>query len=109
MGNKQSHRVSNAPLVRLLAGVGAIIFVILAIMAFINISLQGIIAGLLLMLVGIIVLISCFGSYRHGIPFTALFILIMGIVGCVIGSIFAWWIGLIAGLLILVAGIIGLL
>ncbi len=107
MGN--SHRVSNAPIVRLLAAIGAIILVILAIMKFISPSLPGIIGGLLLMLVGIIVLISCFGSYKHGIPFTALFILIMGIVGCVIGFMFASWIGLIAGILILIAGIVGLM
>ncbi len=106
---KDSHRVSNAGLVRILAGIGAIILVILAILAFMSFSLNGVISGLLLILVGLIVLISCFGSYRHGIPFTAIFILIMGIVAIVIGWLFGGIIGLIAGILILIAGIIGLL
>ena len=110
MGSKKSsYRVSNPGVVRLLAGIGAIILLILAIMAFMGFSLPGIICGLLLLLVGLIVLISCFGSYRHGIPFTALFILVMGIVAIVIGWICAGIFGLIAGILIFIAGIIGLL
>jgi len=107
MGNK--HRVNNAPMVRLLAGIGAIIFIILAIIRFMGFSLMGIVWGILLLLVGLVVLISCFGSYKHGIPFTAVFILVMGIVGIIIGSLGFWFVGLIAGILIFIAGIIGLL
>ena len=103
------HRVHNAPLVRLLAGIGAIILIILAVMAFIGFSLGGIICGILLLLVGLVVLISCFGSYKHGIPFTAVFILVMGIVCIIIGWICAGLFGVIAGILIFIAGIIGLL
>jgi len=102
-------RVNHAGFVRLLAGIGAIILIILAIIAFMGFSLRGIINGLLLLLVGLIVLISCFGSYKHGIPFTALFILIMGIVCIVIGWFCAGLFGLIAGILVFIAGIIGLL
>ncbi|MFX1338753.1 MAG: hypothetical protein ACFFDK_09100 [Promethearchaeota archaeon] len=101
--------VSNVALVKLLAGVGAVIFIILALIHFITPSLIGIVYGLLDLLVGIIVLISLFGSRKRGIPFTALFILVMGIVGCIIGYLTFGWIGLIAGILIFVAGIVGLL
>ena len=107
MANK--HRVHNAPLVRLLAGIGAIIFIILAIIRFMGFNLLGIVWGILLLLVGLVVLISCFGSYKHGIPFTAVFILVMGIVGIIIGYLGFWIVGLIAGILIFIAGIIGLL
>ena len=107
MGN--THRVNNAPMVRLLAGIGAVIFIILAIIRFMGFSLMGIVWGILLLLVGLVVLISCFGSYKHGIPFTAVFILVMGIVGIIIGSLGFWFVGLIAGILIFIAGIIGLL
>lgn len=107
MGNK--NRVNNASMVRLLAGIGAIIFVILAIIRFMGFNLMGIVWGLLLLLVGLVVLISCFGSYKHGIPFTAIFILVMGIVGIIIGWYGFSIIGLIAGILIFIAGIIGLL
>ena len=107
MGN--THRVNNAPMVRLLAGIGAIIFVILAIVRFMGLNLIGIVWGLLLLLVGLVVLISCFGSYKHGIPFTAIFILVMGIVGIIIGYLGFQWLGLIAGILVFIAGIIGLL
>ena len=104
-----SERVSNVGLVKLLAGVGAVIFIILALIRFIQPSLMGIVWGLLLLLVGLIVLISLFGSRKRGIPFTGLFILVMGIVACIIGYFAFGWIGLIAGILIFVAGIIGLL
>jgi hypothetical protein len=107
MGN--THRVNHAPMVRLLAGIGAIILVILAILAFMGFSLQGVIRGLLLLLVGLVVLISCFGSYKHGIPFTAVFILVMGIVAIIIGYLAGGIFGLIAGIIIFIAGIIGLL
>jgi hypothetical protein len=109
VGSKKSYRVSNPGIVRLLAGIGAIIFIILALIRFISFSLMGVVWGLLLLLVGLIVLISCFGSYRHGIPFTALFILVMGIVACIIGYLGFGIVGLIAGILIFIAGIIGLL
>ena len=69
-----SDRVAHAGLVKLLAGIGAIIFIILAIFSF-SLSAYGIICGLLLLVVGIIVLISCFGSGRQGIPFTPVFLL----------------------------------
>ena len=104
-----SDRVSHVGLVKLLAGVGAVIFIILALIRFIGFSLMGVVWGLLLLLVGLIVLISLFGSRKRGIPFTALFILVMGIVACIIGYLAFSWIGLIAGILIFVAGIIGLL
>jgi len=104
-----SSDVSNVGIVKLLAGVGAVIFIILALVRFIEISLIGIVYGLLLLLVGLIVLISLFGSRKRGIPFTALFILVMGIVACIIGYFAFSWLGLIAGILIFVAGIIGLL
>lgn len=104
-----THRVNNAGLVRLLAGIGAIILIILAVMAFMGFSLRGIICGLLLLLVGLVVLISCFGSYKHGIPFTAVFILVMGIVCIIIGWFCGGLFGLIAGILVFLAGIIGLL
>ena len=104
MGN--TNRVNNAGLVRLLAGVGAIILIILAVMAFMGFNL---ICGLLLLLFGLIVLISCFGSYKHGIPFTAIFILVMGIICIIIGWYCGGIFGIIAGILIFVAGIIGLL
>ena len=107
MANK--HRVNNAAMVRLLAGIGAIILVILAIIRFIGFSLMGIIWGLLLLLVGLVILISCFGSYKHGIPFTAVFILVMGIVAIIIGYLGGGLVGLIAGILVFIAGIIGLL
>ena len=106
MGSKD---VSHVGLVKLLAGVGAVIFIILALIRFIGFSLMGVVWGLLLLLVGIIVLISLFGSRKRGIPFTALFILVMGIVACIIGYLGFDIIGLIAGILIFVAGIIGLL
>ena len=109
MGSQQSHRVGHPGLVRLLAGVGAIILIILAIIAFMGFSLQGIICGILLLLVGLIILISCFGSYKSDIPFSAIFILVMGIVAIVIGYLCASIFGLIAGILVLIAGIIGLL
>lgn len=108
----RSGDVSNPGLVRLLAGVGAIILIILAIMAFAGIIggfLMGVINGLLLLLVGLIVLISCFGSRKRGIPFTGVFILVMGIVAIVIGYLCAGLYGLIAGIIILIAGIIGVL
>ncbi len=104
-----SDRVSHVGLVKLLAGVGAVIFIILALIRFIGFSLMGVVWGLLLLLVGLIVLISLFGSRKRGIPFTALFILVMGIVACIIGYLGFGIIGLIAGILIFVAGIIGLL
>ncbi len=106
MGSKD---VSHVGLVKLLAGVGAVIFIILALIRFIGFSLMGVVWGLLLLLVGIIVLISLFGSRKRGIPFTALFILVMGIVACIIGYLGFGIVGLIAGILIFVAGIIGLL
>lgn len=108
MGSKQTGHCSNPGLVRLLAGVGAIILLILAIFAFRR-GLGGIICGLLLLLVGLVILISCFGSYKSDIPFNALFILIMGIVAIIIGYLCGGWIGLIAGIIVLIAGIIGLL
>ncbi|TFG05811.1 MAG: hypothetical protein EU539_08900 [Promethearchaeota archaeon] len=101
--------VSNAGIVRLLAGIGAIIFLILAIFSFMGFSANAIICGLLLLVVGLIVLISCFGSYRSGIPFSAVFILVMGIVGIIIGWLCGGIFGIIAGILIFVAGIVGLL
>ncbi len=104
-----THRVNHAPMVRLLAGIGGIIFVILAIVRFMGLNLLGIVWGLLLLLVGLVVLISCFGSYKHGIPFTAVFILVMGIVGIIIGWLGFQILGLIAGILVFIAGIIGLL
>ncbi len=104
-----SNRVNHAPMVRLLAGIGAIIFIILAILAFMGFNLMGVIKGLLLLVVGLVVLISCFGSYKHGIPFTAVFILVMGIVGIIIGYLAGGTFGLIAGIIIFIAGIIGLL
>lgn len=107
MGN--THRVNHAPMVRLLAGVGGIILVILAIIRFMGFSLMGIVWGILLLLVGLVILISCFGSYKHGIPFTAVFILVMGIVAIIIGYMGFGIIGLIAGILVFLAGIIGLL
>ena len=48
-------------------------------------NLNRIICGILLLLVGIVILISCFGSYKSDIPFNALFILVMGIVAIIIG------------------------
>ncbi len=107
MGN--THRVNNAAMVRLLAGIGGIILVILAIIRFMGFNLMGFVWGILLLLVGLVVLISCFGSYKHGIPFTAVFILVMGIVGIIIGYWGFGLVGLIAGILIFIAGIIGLL
>ena len=104
-----SRDVSNVTLVKLLAGVGAVIFIILALILFISFSLMGVVWGLLLLLIGIIVLVSCFGSHKRGIPFTALFILFMGIAGCIIGWFAFGIIGLIAGILIFIAGIVGLL
>ena len=104
-----SNRVNHAPMVRLLAGIGAIIFIILAILNFMSFNLMAIIWGILLLLVGLVVLISCFGSYKHGIPFTAVFILVMGIVGIIIGILGGGIPGLIAGILVFIAGIIGLL
>lgn len=104
-----SRDVSNVGIVKLLAGVGAVIFIILALIRFISFSLIGVVWGLLLLLVGLIVLISCFGSRKRGIPFTALFILVMGIVACIIGYFGFGLVGLIAGILIFVAGIVGLL
>ena len=104
-----SRDVSHVGLVKLLAGVGAVIFIILALIRFIGFSLMGVVWGLLLLIVGIVVLISCFGSRKQGIPFTALFILVMGIVACIIGYLGFGIVGLIAGILIFVAGIIGLL
>jgi hypothetical protein len=104
----RSGDVSNPGVVKLLAGIGAIILIILAIFSF-GFSAYGIICGLLLLLVGIIVLISLFGSRKRGIPFTAVFILFMGIVAIIIGWLCGGIFGLIAGILILVAGIIALL
>jgi hypothetical protein len=101
--------VSNAGIVRLLAGVGAIILLILAIFSFTSFSAYGIICGLLLLVVGLVVLISCFGSSRHGIPFSGVFILVMGIVAIAIGWLCGGIFGLIAGILILIAGIVGVL
>ena len=109
MGSKRSHHVSYPGLVRLLAGIGAIILIILAIMSFMGFSLTGIICGLLLLLVGLVILISCFGSYKSDIPFNAVFILIMGIVAIIIGYLCGGIFGLIAGIIVLVAGIIGVL
>jgi len=109
MGNKRNHHVSHPGLVRLLAGVGAIILIILAILAFMGFSLRGFINGILLLLVGLVILISCFGSYKSDIPFSGVFILIMGIVAIIIGYIFGGLIGLIAGIIVLIAGIIGVL
>ena len=103
-----SDRVSHVGLVKLLAGIGAIIFIILAIFSF-GLSARGIICGLLLLLVGIIILISLFGSRKQGIPFTALFILVMGIIAIIIGYLCGGIFGLIAGICVFVAGIIGLL
>ena len=103
-----SDRVAHVGLVKLLAGIGAIIFIILAVFSF-GLSARGIICGLLLLLVGIIILISLFGSRKQGIPFTAVFILFMGVVGIIIGVLCSWPFGLIAGILVLVAGIIALL
>ena len=100
--------VGNPGVVKLLAGIGAIILIILAIFSF-GFSARGIICGLLLLVVGIIVLISCFGSRRQGIPFTAVFILVMGIIAIIIGWLCGDIFGLIAGILILVAGIVALL
>ena len=104
-----SDRVSYVGLVKLLAGIGAIILIILAIMAFMGFSLRGIICGLLLLVVGIVILISLFGSRKQGIPFTALFILVMGIIAIIIGYLCGGIFGLIAGICVFVAGIIGLL
>ena len=101
--------VGHPGLVRLLAGVGAIILIILAILAFMGFSLTGIICGILLLLVGLVILISCFGSYKSDIPFNAVFILIMGIVAIIIGWLCGGIFGLIAGIIVLIAGIIGLL
>jgi uncharacterized membrane protein YfhO len=101
--------VSNVGIVKLLAGIGAVIFIILALIRFISFSLMGVVWGLLLLMVGLIVLISCFGSRKRGIPFTGLFILVMGIVACIIGWFGFGLVGLIAGIVIFVAGIIGLL
>ena len=110
MGNKSDYnRCSNPGIVRLLAGIGAIILIILAIMAFMSFGLSRIICGILLLLVGIVVLLSCFGSYKSSIPFNAVFILVMGIVAIIIGWLCGGIFGLIAGILVLVAGIIGLL
>jgi len=109
MTRSSSDYVSHPGLVKLLAGVGAIILIILAIMQFMGFSLMGIIQGILLLLVGIVVLISCFGSTKHGIPFSGLFILVMGIVAIIIGYFCGGIFGLIAGIIIFVAGIIGLL
>ncbi len=105
----RSGDVSHPGLVRLLAGVGAVILIILAIIRFIGFSLMGIVWGILLLLVGLVILISCFGSYKSDIPFNAAFIIIMGIVAIVIGYLGFGLIGLIAGILVLVAGIIGVL
>ena len=104
-----SDRVSNVGLVKLLAGVGAIILIILAIFSFASFSAYGLICGLLLLVVGIIILISLFGSRKQGIPFTALFILVMGIIAIIIGWLCGGIFGLIAGICVFVAGIIGLL
>jgi len=109
MGSQRSGHVSNPGIVRLLAGVGAIILIILAIIAFMGFHLQGIICGILLILVGLVILISCFGSYKSEIPFTGVFILVMGIVAIIIGYLCSGIFGLIAGILVLVAGIIGVL
>ncbi len=104
----RSGDVSNVAIVKLLAGIGAIILIILAIFRF-GFSAQALICGLLLLVVGIIVLISLFGSRRQGIPFTAVFILVMGIVAIIVGLLCGGIFGLIAGILILVAGIVALL
>ncbi|MBD3343381.1 MAG: hypothetical protein GF353_30065 [Candidatus Lokiarchaeota archaeon] len=72
-------------------------------------SATALICGLLLLIIGLVILISCFGSYRSSIPFTAVFILVMGIVGIVIGFLCGDIFGIIAGILVLVAGIVALL
>ena len=109
MGSQRSGHCSNPGLVRLLAGVGAIILVILAIIRFMGFNLMAIICGILLLLVGLVILISCFGSYKSDIPFTGVFILVMGIVAIVIGWLCSGLFGLIAGILVLIAGILGIL
>jgi len=109
MTRNHSDYVSHPGLVKLLAFVGAVILIILAIIAFMGFNLMGIICGMLLLLVGLVVLISCFGSSKHGIPFSGAFILIMGIVAIIIGFLCAGLFGLIAGIIIFIAGIIGVL
>lgn len=110
MTRKSSDYCSHPGLVKLLAGIGAIILLILAIIAFSGgFNLMGIIQGILLLLVGLVILISCFGSSSHGIPFSGLFILIMGIVAIIIGYLCAGLYGLIAGIIVFIGGIIGLL
>ncbi len=110
MGSKDRRsQVSHAGLVKLLAGVGAIITLIMAIVNFISLNLMSIVGGLILLVLGLIVLISCFGSYKYEIPFHAVLILVMGIIILACGFWFGGLFVIIAGIFIIVAGIIGLL
>ena len=109
MGSKKDyHHVSHPGLVKLLAGIGAIITIIVAIFMFPGFNPNRIICGILLLLFGILTLISLFGSH-YDIPFNALLILVLGIIILVMGFVCGGLFVIIAGILIIVAGIIGML
>ena len=96
---------------RLLAIIGAILVVIVAILCFIGFtSIINIAKGLVWILIGIVILMSCFKP-NNPVPYNEAFILIMGIVVLVLSFVFTcnFIIALIAGIIIIVGGFIGML
>ena len=96
---------------RLLAIIGAVLVVIVAILCFMGgLNLVRIAFGIIWLLIGIVILMSCFKP-NNPVPYNEAFILIMGIVVLVLTFVIScmWIISLIAGIIIIVGGFIGML
>ncbi|MFX0187814.1 MAG: hypothetical protein ACFE8A_08765 [Candidatus Hodarchaeota archaeon] len=95
---------------KFLAIIGAILVIIVAIIHFIGFpNLVSIAYGLIWFVIGLIILMSCFKP-DNPIPFNEAFILIMGIIVLVLGFVMGFnIIAIIAGIIIIIGGFIGML
>ncbi len=99
---------------KFLAIIGGILVIIVAIVYFTAFpNLVAVAYGLIFFVVGLIVLMSCFKP-NNPVPFNEAFILIMGIITLVLGFVLGGWggigiVAIIAGIIIIVAGFIGML
>ena len=91
--------------------IGAIILIIIAIIRFISFSTGGSAFGgiyaVIWLVLGIILILSAIKPGKP-IPFTGMFLLVIGIVTMVIAMI-SWieWVALIGGILVVIAGLLG--
>ena len=91
-------------IMKILAIIGALILFVAGILGFFG-SLVGIIIGFVDIVLAIIILLSCLRP-GNPIPFSKIVILILGIIALILGIVGIGWLGITAGIIIIIGAII---